>query len=189
MGQPCLPKSNLVCFYMIIRGPGSSQHLSDWYSFTHFLHGCIFYFITHGVTLWLSVPFITVNYCYLITLSTAVIWEFFENSSCGISRLNQTGADEEYNGDSVVNSFSDSIMCSLGFWTSYLTPWWITLLYAIAEEMLLGIATRENMILGLIQLIFRSKTISDWQKKKNNKRVLDAVWPCVYKLNSLLEKI
>lgn len=171
MGQPCLPPSGLIFFYSDIDGPGTSQHLSDWYSFTHFLHGCMFYFITHGVTLWLSVPFITVNYCYLITLFTAVCWEFYENSSWGISRFNQTGAGETYNGDSVINSFSDSTMCTLGFWISYLTPWWIILLYAIAAEILVGIIARDNMTIGAIQMLLRSNRISNWQRKRKTKQV------------------
>lgn len=166
MGQPCLPASGLVCFYTDINGPGNSQHLSDWYTFTHFLHGCIFYFITYGLrTLF---PIITVNYCYLITLSSAVLWEFIENSPCTINRVKQSGAGAAYNGDSVINSFSDSLACTCGFWISYLTPWWVILLYAIAEEILLGVIIRDNLIMSTLQLIFSFSCISNWQKRKNN---------------------
>lgn len=170
MGQPCLPSSGLVCWYGDTEGPGNSQNISDWYTFTHILHGFIFYFITYGLRVLL--PVVTVNYGYLIALSTAVTWEIVENTPCVINRYRQTAVAAGYNGDSVINSFCDSLACTLGFWISHFTPWWIILILALAEEILLGIIIRDNLIMNIIQLLFSFKCISDWQAAKSENRVV-----------------
>lgn len=170
MGQPCISPSGLVCWYGNTDGPGNSQHISDWYTFTHILHGFIFYFITYGLRLWL--PVVTVNYGYLIALATAVTWEIVENTPCVINRYRQTAAAAGYNGDSVTNSFCDSLACTLGFWISYFTPWWIILVLAIAEEVLLGIIIRDNLVINMIQIVFSFKCISDWQAAKIKNQVV-----------------
>lgn len=170
MGHPCLPSTRLLFWYGDPNGPGSSQHISDWYSFTHLLHGVIFYFITYGLRV--LFPVLTVNYCYLITLSSAVIWEIVENTPCVINRYRQTAAASGYNGDSVINSFCDSTACTIGFWTSFFTPWWIMLILAVAEEVILGIVIRDNLTLNIIQILFSFKCISDWQAGKAKNEVV-----------------
>jgi len=169
MGQPCLPPSGLVFWYGNTEGPGNSQHISDWYTFTHILHGFLFYFITYG--LGLLVPEVTVNYGYLIALATAVTWEIVENTPCVINRYRQTAVAAGYNGDSVINSFCDSVACTLGFWISYFSPWWIILILAILEEVLLAIIIRDNLLINIIQIVFSFKCISDWQAAKTMDRV------------------
>ncbi|KAJ6645700.1 UPF0314 protein [Pseudolycoriella hygida] len=164
MGQPLLPSTGLVFFYNDIYGPGNSQNISDWYTFTHILHGFIFYYVTYGIGLLL--PVITVNYGYLISLSSAVTWEIVENTPCVINRYRQTAAAAGYNGDSVINSFCDSIACTLGFWISFFTPWWVILVLGIAEEILLAIIIRDNLIINILQIVFSFKCISDWQAAK-----------------------
>jgi len=169
MGQPCLPPSGLVFWYGDTEGPGNSQHIADWYTFTHILHGFLFYFITYGLRLW--IPEVTVNYGYLIALATASTWEIVENTPCVINRYRQTAVAAGYNGDSVINSFCDSIACTLGFWISHFSPWWIILILAIAEEVLLAIIIRDNLIINMIQIVFSFKCISDWQAAKIMDRV------------------
>lgn len=165
MGQPCLPSSGLVCWYGDTEGPGNSQHILDWYTFTHILHGFMFYFITYGFGL--LVPVVTVHYGYLIALSTAAIWEIVENTPWVINRYRQTAVAAGYNGDSVINSFCDSVACTLGFWISHFSPWWTILILAIVEEVFLGILIRDNLIINMLQIIFSFKCISDWQAQKN----------------------
>lgn len=169
MGQPCLPTTGLVCWYGDTDGPGNSQHISDWYSFTHILHGFIFYFVTYGLGLLL--PVVTVNYGYLISLLTAVTWEIVENTPCVINRYRQTAVAAGYNGDSVINSFCDSVACTIGFWMSYFTPWWIILPLAIIEEILLGLIIRDNLTINIIQIVFSLRCISEWQAKKVKNQV------------------
>jgi hypothetical protein len=170
MGQTILPTSGLVCWYGDVNGPGNSQHISDWYSFTHILHGFIFYFVAYGVRILL--PVFTVNYGYLFALSTAVTWEIVENTPCVINRYRQTAVASGYNGDSVINSFCDSVWCTFGYWISYVTPWWIILPLTILEEILLAIIIRDNLTINVIQVLFSVKSISDWQARNNKNPVV-----------------
>lgn len=172
MGQPCLPQdSGLVFWYGDVNGPGNSQHITDWYTFTHILHGFLFYFITYGISILL--PVVTVNYGYLIALFTAATWEIVENTPCVINRYRQTAVASGYNGDSVINSFCDSVFCTLGFWMSYFTPWWVILVLGIAEEILLAIIIRDNLLMNIIQIVFSFKFISDWQAGKSTNQVVN----------------
>lgn len=161
MGQPILPTTGLVFWYGDVNGPGNSQHISDWYSFTHILHGFIFYYIAYGIGILL--PVFTVNYGYLMALCTAATWEIVENTPCVINRYRQTAVAAGYNGDSVINSFCDSVACTLGYWISYVTPWWVILALAILEEILLAIIIRDNLAINIIQILFSIKRISEWQ--------------------------
>lgn len=170
MGQPIISPTGLVCWYGDTDGPGNSQHISDWYTFTHILHGFIFYYVTYGLRVLL--PVVTVNYGYLIALSTAVTWEIVENTPCVINRYRQTAVAAGYNGDSIVNSFCDSVACTIGFWISYFAPWWVILILAIAEEIFLAILIRDNLLINIIQILFSVKRISDWQAGKSKTQVV-----------------
>ncbi|PPC88192.1 MAG: hypothetical protein CTY36_17020, partial [Methylocystis sp.] len=44
--------------------PGLSQQLTDWYSFTHIIHGVLFYFL-----LWLAAPGLSVGQRFMIALA------------------------------------------------------------------------------------------------------------------------
>ncbi|KAJ6645701.1 UPF0314 protein, partial [Pseudolycoriella hygida] len=171
MGQPLLPATGLVGFYNDINGPGNSQNIFDWYTFTHILHGFMFYFATYGLGLLL--PVLTVNYRYLIALATSVTWEIVENTPYVIDRYRQTATAAGYNGDSVINSICDSIACTSGFWICYFTPWWIILLVAIAEEVLLAVFIRDNLIINILQILFSFKCISDWQAAETKVRDIE----------------
>lgn len=170
MGQPIISATGLVCWYGDVNGPGNSQHISDWYSFTHILHGFIFYFVGYGIGILL--PVFTVNYGYLVALCTAATWEIVENTPCVINRYRQTAVAAGYNGDSVINSLCDSICCTFGYWISYVTPWWVILALAIVEEILLAIIIRDNLTINVIQIVFSLKSISEWQAKNTRNQVV-----------------
>jgi len=161
LGQKLVSPTGIRLWWGDIHSPENSQHVTDWYTFTHILHGFLMYF----VTLPLPSPPITVHYSYIIGLCTAVIWEIVENTPCVINRYRSTGASAEYTGDSVLNSFCDSVAMSFGFWVAVWIPWWVTLSLAIAEELILGLVIRDNMILNVIQILFSFKCISEWQAR------------------------
>lgn len=161
LGQPLISPTGLRVWWGDIHSPENSQHIADWYTFTHMLHGLLMFYVTYP----LPNPPITVNVAFLIGLVTAVAWEIIENTSCVIERYRKTGASTEYRGDSVTNSFFDSLAMSAGFWLAYGIPWWGTLALGLLEEVVLGVVIRDNMVLNIVQIVYPFKCISDWQER------------------------
>src|SRR6476646_691135 len=90
--------------------PRTSQMLADWYSFSHIVHGLLFYAL-----LWLVARRLDVNWRFLIATSLEASWEVIENTPMVIDRYRATTAALGYAGDSVINSLSDVVMMAIGF--------------------------------------------------------------------------
>lgn len=110
MGRnPICTCGDIELWHGTVQSAGNSQHLSDWYSFSHLTHGFIFY----GLGWWLlrTRPFST--RLLLATLVEAG-WEILENTPMIIDRYRETTMAFGYSGDSVLNSVSDIAMMIAG---------------------------------------------------------------------------
>jgi hypothetical protein len=87
----------------------NSQHISDPYSFSHLLHGVIFFW----VLAWTFPRLPTLWQLSLATLIEAT-WEVLENSPLIIDRYREATAALGYTGDTIVNSVGDILVCILG---------------------------------------------------------------------------
>ncbi len=158
-GQPPICTCGTVKLWEgIVLGPGNSQHLSDWYSFSHVIHGFIFY----AVLAWL-VPNIPVRTRILIALGVEIAWEITENTPMVINHYREQALAVGYAGDSIINSVSDSLMMALGYVVAWKFPRWATLVVALALELFVGYMIRDNLTLNIINLIHPVQAISDWQ--------------------------
>jgi hypothetical protein len=139
-------------------GPGTSQHLTDWYTFSHLLHGFLFYFL-----LWLVVRRWPVGLRFLLAVLLEVGWEVLENSDFVIMRYRANTISLDYYGDSIVNSVSDTITAVVGYAiAAWLRPA-TTLAVALTIEIGLAIAIRDNLTLNIIMLIHKVPWIEAWQ--------------------------
>ena len=159
MGRPAICACGAVqLWYGDLFGPGLSQHFSDWYSFTHISHGMVFYALTTLVAprapLWTRLA---------ATLAIEVSWEVVENSPVIIDRYRQSALAQGYNGDSVVNSVSDTLFCVIGFALARLLPvrWGVALV--AVNELALAALIHDNLALNVWQLVHPTKALSDWQ--------------------------
>src|SRR6185295_2202729 len=76
LGQPFIAASGHILLW--VGSPASSdtsQQLTDWYSFSHFIHGFIFF----GLLRWLA-PRLPLRVRLLIAMAIEITWEFAENS-------------------------------------------------------------------------------------------------------------
>ena len=103
----------------------------------------------------------TLRFALAVGLEAA--WEIFENTPFIIERYRQTALAQGYFGDSVVNSLVDTLMTIGGFVFARLAPVWGSAVLVIALELFVGVMIRDNLTLNIIQLIYPSATISDWQ--------------------------
>lgn len=132
--------------------------LSDWYSFSHVVHGLLFY-----AALWLAARRLPVEWRFVIALIVEASWEVLENTPMVIDRYRATTAALGYNGDSVLNSLSDVTMMALGFAIARKLPVWASAVALVALEVTPLFAIRDNLTLNVIALIAPNERLQAWQ--------------------------
>ena len=140
--------------------PRTSQMLADWYSFSHVVHGLIFYAV-----LWLAARRWPVERRFLVALVIEAAWEITENTPFVIDRYRETAAALGYSGDSVVNSLSDILMMSLGFLIARKIPPWASVALLVVLEIVPLFVIRDNLTLNVWNLLAPNPAVTAWQAR------------------------
>jgi hypothetical protein len=142
----------------VVASSENSQHVFDWYSPSHVIHGFLFY-----GALW----FVGRRWPVGLRLACAVLveagWEVFENTSFVIERYRAATISLDYYGDSIVNSVSDIACCVAGFLAASRLPTRVTITLAVALELVVGYAIRDNLTLNILMLLHPFDAIKAWQ--------------------------
>jgi hypothetical protein len=139
----------------------TSQHLGDPYSFTHVEHGLLF-----CAMLAFAASRFDTRVRYLVAMALESAWEIAENTPWVIERYRAQTAALGYSGDSLINSLGDLLCACAGFaLASWLPKKWSALL-AIAIELILLAAIRDNLTLNVLMLVFPLPNIEAWQLGK-----------------------
>jgi hypothetical protein len=138
--------------------PKTSQMVADWYSFSHLVHGLIFY-----AALWLVARRWPVEWRFLGALLIEAAWELVENTPFIIDRYRTATAALGYSGDSVLNSVSDIVMMGIGFLAARKLPVWASVALLIVLELVPLYVIRDNLTLNVWMLLWPDKAVAAWQ--------------------------
>ena len=164
LGQPWIAASGHILFWVGSPiSPDTSQQLSDWYSFSHFIHGLIFF----GLLRW-TAPRLPFGARLLIAMGIEIAWEFVENSPAVIQHYRQQALAAGYAGDSVLNSVCDTFTMASGFFFASVVRARYVIALALGLEIFTALAIRDNLTLNVFNLIAPSgwapvRAIHDWQ--------------------------
>jgi hypothetical protein len=136
----------------------NSQQLFDPYSFTHLLHGFLFFWLiallfrrlTPGWQTWLA-----------LLLESA--WEVFENTSFVIDKYRTETAALGYTGDTVVNSLGDLACALVGFVIARQLGVRRSLILFVLIELILILWIHDSLLLQILMLVRPVAAIKSWQ--------------------------
>lgn len=137
---------------------GNSQHLTDWYTPSHILHGILFYAL-----LWLVARRLAVGWRFLAAILLEAGWEVVENSAFIIDRYRAVTISLGYAGDSILNSVSDIAAMALGFWIARRLPVRAGVALVLGAEALTAWTIRDGLALNILMLVHPVQAVLDWQ--------------------------
>jgi hypothetical protein len=136
----------------------TSQWIADPYSFTHVLHGVLFYALLYPLR-----DKLPLHTRFLLAVLIEAAWEVLENSSFILDRYRANTAALEYYGDSILNSTFDIVAAMLGFWLAHALPWRWTVAVVIVVELGLLVFIRDSLLLNVVMLLYPIEVVKQWQ--------------------------
>lgn len=136
----------------------NSQHISDWYTPSHIIHGFLFF-----GALWLVARKLSFGWRLAIATLVECAWEIVENSDAVIERYRSVTISLDYFGDSVLNTVCDVLAMVLGFWLASKLPVWATVALIILFEGVTMWIIRDGLALNVLMLVWPLDSVAQWQ--------------------------
>jgi hypothetical protein len=164
MGHPLICKCGYVkLWHFDVQSAENSQHLIDWYTPSHIIHGFLFYWLFWLLSRWIP---ISPGMRLVLAVGVEATWEVIENTDFVINHYREMTISLDYYGDSVINSVSDILFMVLGYVLAARFPVRLTVLIAVALEIFVGAAIRDNLTLNVLMFVWPLDTVLHWQQAR-----------------------
>ncbi len=164
MGRPPICLCGTVRLWQgVVESAENSQQISDWYSFSHVIHGFLFYGAAHLIWRRWGLTALSPKWALMVAVLVEGSWEILENSPIIIDRYRAVTVSWGYSGDSVLNSAADMGFMSLGFLVAARLPALVTVLVALTFEAFTLFMIRDNLALNVLMLVWPIEAVREWQ--------------------------
>jgi hypothetical protein len=159
MGQVPICKCGYVkLWHGVVFSSENSQHISDWYTFSHIIHGFAFYGL-----LWLIGRRWSLGVRLVLAVMVESGWEILENTDLVINRYREATISLDYYGDSVINSVSDIFAMVCGFVLAARLPIWSIVVLTVVMEAGVAYFIHDNLLLNILMLLYPLDAVRRWQ--------------------------
>lgn len=161
---PLCTCGTIKLWHGVVQSSENSQHITDWYSPSHFTHGLLM--AGAAWLLWRKWRVLggrPAPYAFPIAVAVEALWEIAENTPMVINRYREATISLGYTGDSIVNSSSDIMWMALGFLVALRLPWWAAAMLGLFLELLALWVIRDNLTLNVLMLLYPIDAVAAWQ--------------------------
>ncbi|MCO4843836.1 MAG: DUF2585 family protein [Yoonia sp.] len=145
---------------------GNSQHIADWYTMSHILHGVLIAMIGR-----LFFPKLAFASLLWIAISTGIFWELIEHTDLVLNAFRTTTINVGYHGDSVLNAVADYVWMLGGFLTAYALRTPLVFAMIAALELSAAFIARDSLALSTLMLFYPLDAVENWQQEINPNKV------------------
>lgn len=136
----------------------TSQQLLDPYSFTHVLHGFLFFWLIA-----LLLRRVAPAWQFWLALLLESAWEVFENTRFVIDHYRTETAALGYEGDTIANSFGDLACALAGFLLARQLGLRRSVIVFALVELILILWIHDSLLLQILMLVRPVARIKSWQ--------------------------
>jgi hypothetical protein len=165
-GQPPICTCGYVKLWEgFIWSSGNSQHVADWYTLSHVVHGMIIILLGRLANGRFAFPTLLI-----IAIVTGMAWEIVEHTDWVLDKFRDVTVYQGYVGDSILNSVLDYVWMWVGFFVAHAISTTSVIVLIIALEVCAATFGRDCLTFTTLQLVHPIDIIDEYQQQINPNR-------------------